>query len=377
MNVVHIITGLNDGGAEAVLYRLCLSDKSCNHIVVSLMDEGKYGSLLEENGIKVYYLNMKPNSISLRGLIKLYRIIRKIKPDVVQTWMYHADLIGGIVSRLAGITNVVWGVHHTTLVKGESKRSTIIIAKMNAILSRFVPKKIIYCAEKSREVQESIGFKQSKAVVVANGYNISKFRSSDEDRISFREELSIGDEVFLIGHVGRYDPLKDHQNLIEAIAKLKSKDKKIKVVLVGTNLDDRNKELSKKISNYNLTNDFILLGKRNDIATVMNGFDLFVLSSSSEGFPNVLAEAMACGTPCVTTDVGDAAVIVGPTGWVAPPREPQALANAIMQAQDEKHLNEQRWLGRKKECRNRIVDNFSIEKMVQNYKTVWNLFSKK
>ena len=156
MNVVHIITGLSDGGAEAVLYRLCLSDKSSNHFVISLMDDNKYGSLFIDNGIPVYYLNMKLNVISLGGVIKLYRIIRKIKPDVVQTWMIHADFIGGIISRLAGIINVVWGVHHTTLVKGESKRSTMIIAKMNAILSRFVPTKIIYCAEKSREVQESI-----------------------------------------------------------------------------------------------------------------------------------------------------------------------------------------------------------------------------
>lgn len=371
MNVVHIITGLNDGGAEAVLYRLCLSDKSCNHIVVSLMDEGKYGALLEKKDIKVYYLNMKPNRLSLGGLIKLYRIIRKIKPDVVQTWMYHADLIGGIVSRLAGITNVVWGVRHTTLVKGESKRSTIIIAKMNAILSRFVPKKIIYCAEKSREVQESIGFMRTKGVVVPNGYNISDFSPSDEDRISFHEELGIDDKVFLIGHVGRYDPQKDHKNLIEAIAKIKQQSKVFKVVLVGSNLDTANKKLIDKIKEHNLINEFILLGRRTDIPVVMNGFDLFVLSSSSEGFPNVLAEAMACGTPCATTDVGDAALIVGETGWIVAPKNPKSLADAIITALDEKHARSEKWNQRKKVCRNRIVDNFSIETMVDAYKCIW------
>lgn len=371
MNVVHIITGLNDGGAEAVLYRLCLSDKSSNHIVVSLMDEGKYGTLLEENGIKVYYLNMKPNRISLVGGIKLFRILRKIKLNVVQTWMYHADLIGGIVSRLAGITNIVWGVHHSTLVKGESKHSTIIIAKINAILSRFVPKKIIYCAEKSREVQESIGFMRTKGVVVQNGYNISNFKASDEDRISFREELGIDDGVFLIGHVGRYDPLKDHKNLIEAVAEIKHQGKVFKVLLVGSNLDTANKALTDKIRECDLIKEFILLGRRNDIPTVMNGFDLFVLSSSSEGFPNVLAEAMACGTPCVTTNVGDAALIVGETGWVVAPKNPKSLADAIITALDEKHLRSDQWKERKKECRNHIVDNFSIETMVLRYHKVW------
>jgi glycosyltransferase involved in cell wall biosynthesis len=371
MSIVHIISALTDGGAEAVLYQLCLSDKSSNHIVISLMDDNKYGPLLTDNGIEVYYLNMKPNRISVGGVIKLYKIIRKIKPDVVQTWMIHADFIGGIISRLAGISNVVWGVHHTDLVKGELKRSTIIIAKMNAIFSHFVPKKIIYCAEKSRLVQESIGFNRTKGVVVPNGYNISNFTPSDVDRISFREELGIGDEVLLIGHVGRYVPQKDYKNLIEAIANIEQQGKVIKVVLVGSNLDIANKKLIDLIKEHNLINEFILLGRRNDIPTVMNGFDLFVLSSSSEAFPNVLNEAMACGTPCVTTDVGDSAVIVGNTGWVVPTKDPMSLANAIIQAIDEKLLRNEQWNERKIECRNRIIDNFSLENMISNYHKIW------
>jgi glycosyltransferase involved in cell wall biosynthesis len=337
------------------------------------MDEGKYASLLNDIGVEVHCLNMKPSRLSFGGIIKLYKIIKKTKPNVVQTWMYHADLIGGLVARISGVHNVVWGVRHTTLVKGESKYTTILIARINAFLSYFIPKKIIYCALKSRVVQESLGFKRSIGLVVPNGYNINDFQPSQAGRSRFRKELFIEDDVFLIGHVGRFDPLKDHQNLIKAIAKLDCYDKKFKVVLVGSNLDTSNNELIKIINKYDLIDKFILLGKRTDIPVVMNGFDLFVLSSSSEGFPNVVCEAMASGTPCVTTDVGDAAFIVGDTGWVVPPKDPQSLANAIRLALDEKHLRNEQWIERKTESRNRIVDNFSIEKMVVNYQKVWSL----
>ncbi len=370
--IIHIITGLNDGGAEAVLHRLCAIDKASYHVVISLMDEGKYGPLLREAGIEVYCLNMPQGRVTLSGLWQLLKVLRKCKPDVVQTWMYHADMIGGVVAKFAGVKNIVWGVHHTTLLKGESKRSTIYIARINAFLSHFVPNKIIYCAEKSREVQEFIGFKRSKGVVVPNGYNISDFQPSEEGRSSFRKEFGIEDDVFLIGHVGRYDPQKDHKNLVEAIAEVEQKRNALKVVLVGSNLDNANHILVAKISEHNLINDFMLIGRRNDIPNVMNGFDLFVLSSAfGEAFPNVLNEAMACGTPCVTTDVGDAGVIVGDIGWIVEPRNPQQLAIAIENAIHEFKSETPAWLARKAAARNRIVENFSIEKMMEGYHGVW------
>jgi glycosyltransferase involved in cell wall biosynthesis len=371
MNVIHIITGLNDGGAEAVLYRLCLSDKSFNHIVVSLMDEGKYGSLLADNDIKVYCLRMKRGRISLAGLLKLYKIIRNLNPNVVQTWMYHADLIGGFVSRLAGIKNVVWGVHHTNLVKGGSKLSTIILVRINAILSNFIPKNIIYCAHKSKHVHEEVGYNISKAFVIGNGYNINQFFIDKYIRDSFRNKLNLTNEENLLGMVGRYDPLKDHLNLVMALNKIIKAGYNIKLILVGKDLDINNRRLINQIKENELLDKIFLMGQRNDISAVMNALDLNILSSLSEAFPNVLPEAMACGTPCVTTDVGDAALIVGNTGWVVPPKDPLLLANAIMQALDEKQLNQHQWLDRKYKCRSRIVDNFCIERMVSNYHNVW------
>lgn len=369
--ILHIITGLSDGGAEAVLYRLCNFDRDNEHVVISLMDKGKYGPLLEEIGVKVYCLNMPAGSIHLMALVKLYKLLRQLKPNVVQTWMYHADLIGGIISRLARVKNVVWGVHHTTLVRGESKLSTMIIAKLNALISSFIPRRIIYCAEKSRQVQQSIGFDSKIGHVVPNGYNIDQFMPNSYSGLTFRQEIAIANEQFLIGHVGRFHPFKDYSNLIQSIGLLSDSKDRVKVALVGNDLTDGNDVLKRLINENTCGECILLLGRRQDIPSVMNGFDLFILSSSSEAFPNVLNEAMACSTPCVTTDVGDAAVIVGETGWVVPPKDPQALAKAILDAMDEKQHNPQVWQARKQACRERIVDNFSIEKMVAGYHQVW------
>lgn len=369
--VIHIITGLNDGGAEAVLYRLCDFDKHNEHIVISMMDEGKYGPLLKAIGIQVHCLNMPQSRVSLSGLWQLFKLLRSYKPDVVQTWMYHADLIGGVIARLSGVNNIVWGVHHTTLVKGESKRSTILIAKINALISSFIPRRIIYCAEKSRQVQESIGFSPKIGHVVPNGYNIDDFKPDLNARMAFRQEVGLVDEKFLIGHVGRYHPFKDYPTLVNAISLLTKKKSALNVVMVGSDLTTNNTQLKQLIKDNICSEHITLLGRRNDITAVMNGFDLFVLSSVSEAFPNVLNEAMACGTPCITTDVGDAAVIVGDTGWVVPPKDSQALANAILDAMEEQQNNPQAWQARKQACRERIVNNFSINKMVAGYQRVW------
>ena len=371
MQVLHIITGLGDGGAEALLYRMCRFDKEHNHIVISIMDEQKYGPLLNEIGVVVHTLNFPKGKIKISGFFKLYRLIKQIKPDVVQTWLDHADMIGGIVARLAGIKNIVWGVHHTALVKGESKLSTIFISKINIFLSYFIPKKIIYCAQESKKAQEKIGYKKAIGVVVLNGYDIEGFTQNDSLSAEIRNDLCINADSFLIGHVGRYDPQKDLSNLIEAFALLNQKKLDFDAVIVGSNLDNNNHDLLSMLNKNGLSKVVHLLGRRDDINAIMNGIDLFVLSSKSEAFPNVLNEAMLCGTPCVTTDVGDAGKIVRDTGWVVRPKDSEALANAIINASEEKESNKSIWLQRKIACRKRVVENFSLEKMVKEYKKVW------
>lgn len=369
--IFHVISGLNDGGAEVVLYRLCTSDKTVKHYVVSLMDEGKYGSLLRAAGVQVSCLSMPRGRVTASGLWQLWQLLRQVRPQVVQTWMYHADLIGGVIARLAGVKRVFWGIHHTMLDTERSKRSTIWVARLCARISSRVPSTIICCAQKALEVHRDLGYAADKLQVIPNGYDLVRFGIDREVRVRLHGEWSVGDR-WLIGMIGRFDPLKDHKNLLDALAIIKSHGVDFYCVLVGRGLDGSNTQVTTWLGELNLACEVRLLGQRMDIPNVMNALDVHVLSSFSEAFPNVVAEAMACGTPVVVTDVGDAALIVGETGWVVPPRNPEVLADALLQAHTAMR-DEAAWQARCTAVRQRVETHFSLERMIKNYHLAWNL----
>lgn len=368
-HILHVITGLANGGAEAVLHRLCSTDKQHAHTVISLMDAGYYGPKLEAQGIRVHTLEMPRGSVTASGLFKLWRLIREERPDLVQTWMYHADLLGGIVARLAGIRPVVWGVHHTVLERGKSSRVTMLVAWILARLSPWIPRQIALCAEKSARVHAALGYDSAKMVVIANGYDLRNFVRSEQGRAALRAEWGVDDAIPLLGMVSRYDPQKDHANLIAALGQLKRSGLQFQCLLVGPGMTADNVELMGLIEQAGLRDVVKLTGSRGDIPAVMSALDLHLLSSSAEAFPNVLAEAMACGTPSVTTDVGDASLIVGDTGWVVPPGNSAALADAIRLALDAR--NSEEWVNRQRAARRRVEENFSVEHMVAGYHAVW------
>ncbi|ART81780.1 hypothetical protein CBP31_03385 [Oceanisphaera profunda] len=364
MKVLHIITGLGDGGAEGVLYRLCTQDKSNTHIVVSLMGAGKYSSLLINNGIRVELLNQKKGRMSIQGLFYLYRLIKKIRPNVVQTWMYHSDLIGGVLAKLLRVEMIVWNIRHSSLEPGKANRSTIIIANLCGKISRFIPDKIICCAQSASESHKKYGYDSSKMIVIENGYELSRFKPAPQPSL-FHFPVQLG-------MVGRYTQEKDHINLLKAIKILVDNGYSLSLALVGSGMDKNNHTIVSKIDELGLTSYVFLMGARVDIPSVMRGLDIHLLSSSSEGFPNVLAEAMACGTPCVTTDAGDAAAIVGDTGWVVKIKDSNGLAMSIMKAIDEMTSSPNLWMKRKEFARARIVESYSIDSMVGRYNQVWN-----
>ena len=369
--VVHIITSLNDGGAEAVLTGLCLHSKQVQHVVISLMDGGKYGPALREAGMTVYYLGMSPGKPSLIRFYRLIKLIKTEKPDVVQTWMYHADLLGGIAARLAGIKRVFWGIHNSILEKGKSKRSTILIARVCALLSRWVPERIICCANKALEVHTENGYHKPRLVVIQNGYDLSRFKPNVAAGRVVRRELGFSSDEFVLGMVGRFDPFKDHSNLLKALAQVADRGIVFRCLLVGKGLSPENSPLTTTIAELGLENKVMMAGQRTDIPAVMNALELHVLSSSSEGFPNVLAEAMACGTPCIATDVGDALEILGDASLCCPAQNSPALADLIIRMAKEWQQNPNAWQTRQKASAQRIAARFSIEGMVDAYEACW------
>ncbi len=367
--ILHIITGLSDGGAEAVLYRLCTHDDPSRHHVVSMMDGGKYGPILQEAGVRVTCLDMPRGWISLSGLWQLHRLIRQHRPDAVQTWMYHGDLVGGVVGRLAGCRNVFWNIRHTELIPGTG-RSTRLVAKIDAILSPLVPTGIVACAERARTVHIEMGYDPRKFTVIPNGYDVTRFHPDAEARAALRQEFGVSPDTILIGLVGRWNVEKDHPNLLAAFSRLAGKRKNIALLLVGAGCAPDNAELTAQVERHGLRARVVLAGQRSDIPGVMNALDLHVLSSSSEAFPNVVAEAMACGIPCVVTDVGDAALIVGETGWVVPPADATSLAGAIDRALDVRE-NPEQWRTIQSAARQRVVETFSLERMIKAYHELW------
>jgi glycosyltransferase involved in cell wall biosynthesis len=375
MNVFHVISGLNNGGAEAVLFRLLSADQNMGnkHHVVSLMDRGFYADRLEQAGVVVSTLNMPRGRVTLGGLLKLYKLVRQVRPNVVQTWMYHANLIGGIIAKLAGVKAITWGIHHANFDRAHNNRVTLLIVKLCAYLSGWIPVKIISCSVKATLLHQSLGYRSEKFITIPNGYSLERLKPDALARSAVREELSISSETFVFGMVARFDPQKDHQNFISALGHIKQSGRQFVCLLVGSGMETDNVHLLAQLDAAQITESVKLLGARNDIPSVMNALDVHVLSSLGEAFPNVLAEAMACGTPCVTTNVGDAALIVGLHGWIASSQNPSALAACLLQAYALFDKDHQAWQSLQHACRAHILANFELSQMCERYRHAWQM----
>ncbi|WP_434571591.1 glycosyltransferase [Pseudomonas sp. Z3-6] len=370
MKVVHIIIGLNVGGAELMLFRLSKSfndDEKQTHSIISLTDIGKLGPMIRDEGVPVTTLDMKGVLDFPRVLFRLYRILRKLKPDIVQTWMYHADLIGGIAARLSGVRNVIWGIRSTNISSGVSK-ATRGIRRVCAILSYTIPKLIVCAADASRRAHVKIGYDSKRMMVIPNGFDPKMLVASMDQREAIRMACSFSPTDLVIGSLGRYNPAKDHENFIAAASLLGADYPDLRFLLVGRDLDPQNKVIMEQIRGTGYADRFVLLGERQDVACCLKAMDVFCLHSRTEGFPNVLGEAMAMGLPCVTTDVGDAAFLIGDTGVVVESRNPQGLADGLRQlvsAEAAYRLE----LGEK--AQRRVYENFTLSSAKSRYKMVY------
>ena len=368
MKILHIITSLGDGGAELTLFKICKYDKANTHIVIVLKDKGKYFSLLKKLNIKVYSLNI--SIFSIYKFFFLIKLINFLKPNIVQTWLVHADFLGGIAARLAGIKKIIWNVRYSDIEIGKSKLTTILIIKILSKLSYLIPSLIVVVSKKAKKIYEIKGYDKNKFNFIPNGYDLSILKVNKNQKKNFKNRFNIKKQLPLIGNVARYDPQKDHLNLLKALAIIRSKNIEFLCILVGTNVTQSNNSLVSEIKKLGLSKFVKLLGRNDDISKIMNGLDLHVLSSSyGEGFPNVLAESMACGTPCITTDVGDSGFIVGKTGWVVPPNNSIKLSQAMESAL--KEIGTFKWNKRCIEARLIIKKKFSINKMLKSYNKAW------
>jgi glycosyltransferase involved in cell wall biosynthesis len=367
IRVVHLITDLDIGGAEIVLARLlrALDPSRVQNTVVSLTSGGALAEAIAATGTRVIELNMRQGRLNVVGLYRAYQTLRSMKPDVVQTWLYHADLAGLVAGTLAGVPRIVWNLRCSELNVRDFSRFFRLMLRLLALSSRF-PSAVICNSTAGRRVHEQLGYRPRRWEVIANGVDPDAFRPSAGARARFRQELAISEQIPLVGLVARHHPMKDHETFLRAAAII-SRQQLAHFVLVGRGVSESDM-LRELVASLDLTGRVHLLPERTDVAEILPALDIAVSSSISEGFPNVLIEAMACGTPCVTTDAGDSGLIVADSARVVPVRNPAALAGAILRLLD-MSSKQRRTLGL--EDRSRVVANYSSDVLATRYQTLY------
>jgi glycosyltransferase involved in cell wall biosynthesis len=322
--IVHLITGLETGGAERMLARLVTGIDRERHrsIVVSMTGPGVVGPLLESAGIELHTLAMRRGIADLRGIARLATILRELHPDILQTWLYHADLLGTVARSLAPPCALFWNVQCAESIDAEIVRRLLVWCSA-------WPDAVVVNSLAGKCFHEKLGYRPRRWEHIPNGCDTSVFRFDAEGRRELRRELGIPDDAVAIGLPARFHPMKDHANFLAAAARLATVRPDTVFVLVGPDVDLANRALGDTVTAHRITERVRLLGERRDMTTIYSALDIATLSSAfGEGCPNVLVEAMSCGLPCVATDCGDAADILGPTGIVVPARDPEALAAA-------------------------------------------------
>ena len=371
MRVAHLITGLEVGGAEMMLWKLLstLDRREFEPLVISLVTPGPMSAQIADLGIRVESLGLRRGLPHPGAILRLARLLRAFRPDLLQTWMYHADLLGAIAAPLAGRPPLVWNIRQSDLDPRLTRRGTRLVARLGALISRAAPARIVCCSERARTVHRALGYRDNIMTVIPNGFDLVRFRPDPGARAELRTELGVPAEAPLLGLVARLDPQKDVGTFIQAAQQVQAARPDSRLLMCGQGLHADNRELTARIADSGLGESTSLLGRRSDTPRVFAALDLLVSSSAyGEGFPNVIGEAMACAVPCAVTDVGDSADIVADTGIAVPPRDPQALAGAIVRLLREGPEG----LARRGEAaRERIADHFSLPRIADSYGSLY------
>jgi glycosyltransferase involved in cell wall biosynthesis len=372
MKVTHVISGLTTGGAETMLYRLLAhTDREVfEPQVISMTDSvGPLGDKIRGLGVPVRVLGMRRGVPNPLGVLRLARWLGAEPPDIVQTWMYHADLVGGLAAKLAGGIPVTWGIHTTLLDPLSVTRMKQWTVRACALTSHRLPARIVCCSEASRKGHAQLGYATEKMLVIPNGSDVFAFKPDPEARVSVRKELGVQAGTPLVGLVARFDTPKDHRTFVQAAALLRDRVPDANFLLCGDGITWENPQLTDWIDAAGVRSGCHLLGQRGDVPRLTAALDIASSSSFySEAWPLAVGEAMACGVPCVVTNVGDSALIVGDTGRVVSPKRPEAMADAwfelLAMGQDERAL-----LGLA--ARRRVEEHFSLTDAVATYEKLY------
>jgi len=314
---IYVTSGLEGGGAERLLTNILLQQTSRESIqVISILPGGAFRRTLEEAGIDVIDLGRTRDL--LRAAFDLAKIFRDVRPSTVYAWMYEANLVTFFALLLAGLmpARLFFGVFCTELVPGYHGWKFRAVRALNALCSRFVTG-VIYNAEEARAFHRSIGFRERRSIVISNVVDPSVFQHDPVHRFDFRRELGAQADDVVVAVLARVDPMKDWETIRAAVRDLPN------VITVA---------LGKSTDEFSPQHRFIGLGWREDVVRILSGTDIFLLGSAfGEGTSLALTEAMLCGLPCIATDVGGNATLLGDAGVIVKTRSPKAIRDAIVQ----------------------------------------------
>jgi glycosyltransferase involved in cell wall biosynthesis len=366
--ITHVITGLATGGAETMLLKLLsgMDDSQFENSVISLTDAGPIGYLIRDIGVPVTVLGMNRSFPKPWDFIRLCLQIRRHKPHIVQTWLYHADLLGYFAAKLTSVKSISWNIRCSYMGKEYYNGMSGLVLKMLAAISA-KPDTVIVNSTAGQVLHQSLGYTPKNWQIIPNCFDLGVFKLSIIDRQRIRKELEISEDVPVIGLVGRWDPIKGHALFLNAAKTFLAQRPESQFILVGNGCEDNNPDLIDLVPDE-LKANLHLLGERNDIPAVTASFDLAVCASIGEGFPNVLGEAMACQVPCVATDVGDCADIISDTGRIVASGDEVAMANAWSELLDLPPI-ELAALGAK--ARSRVSEFYSVQKVINAYQDLY------
>jgi glycosyltransferase involved in cell wall biosynthesis len=368
--VLHLISSLDMGGAEMQLAKLLSrKERSCfQHVVVSLLEVGVVGEMMRRQGIPVYSLKMKRGIPSLAAIWRLWKLIQQERPLILQTWLYHADLLGTVVGKLARVPSLVWSVRCSLVDMQYYPTLSKVVLKVLCLLSS-LPDGVVANSKAGRQDHIGLGYSPQRFEIISNGIDVERFRPDHDARQWLRHELHLPESAMTIGLIARYDPMKDHATFLAAASEVRKRFPQTYFVLCGKNVDSRNQELLRALMEHELLPYVRLLGIRDDVNRVTAALDIACSASAfGEGFCNAIGEAMACAVPCVVTDIGDAREIVEDTGKVVSPRDVKAFAEALGEfiavgPEIRKMVGEK--------ARARIAHHFDIDAMADRYERLY------
>lgn len=370
IRILHIISDLSVAGAETILCKVLAATNRARFApaVISMRNQGELRGEIEDLGIPVFTLDVRGRVPGPFSVARLIRVVRQFRPELIHGWMYHGNLAAQFAGAFAhGKPSVLWSIHQSLYSFDYEKRLTTLIIKLGARLSPLADK-IIYSSITSAIQHEAVGYQSAHRALHYYGFDTEKFAPSETARQDLRKELKLAPETILIGLAGRYHPIKDHPNFLQAAALVSRKRSDVQFILCGRGVSDDNAPLQMLIEKLGLASSAHLLGDRRDIERIFAALDVAVSASFSEGFPNVVGEAMAAGVPCVVTDVSDLRKVVGATGRVVPRRNAEALAGALEEL-IESGNQARTALGLA--ARQRIINNFSLTKAVAQYEETY------